>query len=51
MARIFDNIENDLLTMTESRTLDFKRISAKHGPMIETSCAFVNPVNFEERVT
>ena len=26
----------------ESRTLDFKRISAKHGRMIETVCAFAN---------
>ena len=31
-----------LLAATESRTLDFKRISAKHGRMIETICAFAN---------
>ena len=31
-----------LLAAQESRTLDFKRISAKHGRMIETICAFAN---------
>ena len=31
-----------LLGVPESRTLDFKRISAKHGRMIETVCAFAN---------
>ena len=31
-----------LLAAPESRTLDFKRISAKHGRMIETICAFAN---------
>ena len=31
-----------LLGIPESRTLDFKRISAKHGRMIETVCAFAN---------
>ena len=31
-----------LLAASESRTLDFKRISAKHGRMIETLCAFAN---------
>jgi ATP-dependent DNA helicase RecG len=31
-----------LLATPESRTLDFKRISAKHGRMIETVCAFAN---------
>ena len=31
-----------LLAATENRTLDFKRISAKHGRMIETICAFAN---------
>lgn len=31
-----------LLAAHESRTLDFKRISAKHGRMIETLCAFAN---------
>ena len=31
-----------LLAAHESRTLDFKRISAKHGRMIETICAFAN---------
>jgi ATP-dependent DNA helicase RecG len=31
-----------LLAAQESRTLDFKRISAKHGRMIETVCAFAN---------
>ena len=31
-----------LLAATESRTLDFKRISAKHGRMMETICAFAN---------
>ncbi len=31
-----------LLSTPESRTLDFKRISAKHGRMIETVCAFAN---------
>ncbi len=31
-----------LLAAPESRTLDFKRISAKHGRMIETLCAFAN---------
>ncbi|UUZ62045.1 putative DNA binding domain-containing protein [Polaromonas sp. P1-6] len=31
-----------LLAAHESRKLDFKRISAKHGRMIETLCAFAN---------
>lgn len=31
-----------LLAAPESRTLDFKRISAKHPRMIETVCAFAN---------
>ena len=31
-----------LLAAAESRSLDFKRISAKHGRMIETVCAFAN---------
>lgn len=31
-----------LVSTPESRTLDFKRISAKHGRMIETVCAFAN---------
>jgi ATP-dependent DNA helicase RecG len=31
-----------LLAATESRSLDFKRISAKHARMIETICAFAN---------
>lgn len=31
-----------LLARPESRTLDFKRISAKHPRMIETVCAFAN---------
>ncbi len=31
-----------LLAALESRTLEFKRISAKHGKMIETICAFAN---------
>lgn len=31
-----------LLAAPESRTLEFKRISAKHGRMIETLCAFAN---------
>lgn len=31
-----------LLAATESRTLDFKRISGKHGRMVETVCAFAN---------
>ena len=31
-----------LLGTPESRTLDFKRISAKHGRMIEAVCAFAN---------
>lgn len=31
-----------LLAATESRTVDFKRISAKHGRMVETICAFAN---------
>lgn len=31
-----------LLAAHESRTLDFKRIGAKHGRMIETICAFAN---------
>ena len=31
-----------LLHAPESRTLDFKRISAKHGRKIETVCAFAN---------
>ena len=31
-----------LLAATENRTLDFKRIGAKHGRMIETICAFAN---------
>jgi predicted HTH transcriptional regulator len=31
-----------LLAAPENRTLDFKRISAKHGRMIETVCAFAN---------
>lgn len=32
----------NLLARPESRTLDFKRISAKHPRMIETVCAFAN---------
>ncbi|MEM5364831.1 ATP-binding protein [Paraburkholderia azotifigens] len=31
-----------LLHARESKTLDFKRISSKHGRMIETVCAFAN---------
>lgn len=31
-----------LLAAHENRTLDFKRISAKHGRMIEAVCAFAN---------
>jgi len=31
-----------LLTTLESRTLDFKRISAKHTRMVETVCAYAN---------
>ena len=31
-----------LLSTPETRTLDFKRISARHGRMIETVCAFAN---------
>jgi ATP-dependent DNA helicase RecG len=31
-----------LLAAHESRTLDFKRISAKHNRMVETICAFAN---------
>lgn len=31
-----------LLATSEGRTLDFKRISSKHGRMIETICAFAN---------
>jgi ATP-dependent DNA helicase RecG len=31
-----------LLAAAESRTLDFKRISSKHGRIIETICAFAN---------
>lgn len=31
-----------LLAAHESHTLDFKRISAKHGRMVETLCAFAN---------
>ncbi len=31
-----------LLAAEESRTLDFKRISAKHKGIIETTCAFAN---------
>lgn len=31
-----------LLAAHESRTLDFKRIGAKHGRMVETLCAFAN---------
>lgn len=31
-----------LLTTPEGRALDFKRISSKHGRMIETICAFAN---------
>ncbi len=31
-----------LLAATENRTLDFKRIGAKHGRIIETICAFAN---------
>lgn len=31
-----------LLATRESRTLDFKRISGKHGRMCETVCAFAN---------
>lgn len=31
-----------LLAAMESRTLDFKRISAKHSRMVETICAFAN---------
>ena len=31
-----------LLATPESRRLDFKRISAKHGRMIEAVCAFAN---------
>lgn len=32
----------NLLARPESRTLDFKRISAKHQKLIETVCAFAN---------
>ncbi len=39
-----------LLAAHESRTLEFKRISAKHGRAIETICAFANAVNSEEQV-
>ncbi len=39
-----------LLAATENRTLDFKRISAKHGRMIEAVCAFSNTGNSEEQV-
>jgi len=31
-----------LLAASESRTLDFKRISGKHGRMVEAVCAFAN---------
>ena len=31
-----------LLAAHESRTLDFKRISGKHGKLLETICAFAN---------
>ena len=31
-----------LLASPESRTLEFKRIGAKHGRLIETVCAFAN---------
>lgn len=31
-----------LLAAHENRTLDFKRIGAKHGRMVETICAFAN---------
>ncbi len=31
-----------LLAAHESRTLDFKRISSKHGKLLETICAFAN---------
>ena len=31
-----------LLAAPESRTLEFKRISAKHARMLETLCAFAN---------
>ena len=31
-----------LLAATESRTLDFKRISSKHSRMYEAMCAFAN---------
>lgn len=31
-----------LLAAHESRTLDFKRISSKHGRLLETICAFAN---------
>ena len=33
---------SSLLAAPENRTLDFKRISSKHGRMIETLCAFAN---------
>ena len=36
-----------LLGALESRTLDFKRISAKHSRMIETVCAFANSEGIE----
>ena len=41
-AQAASRIEALLLHSPESRTLDFKRISAKHGRMIETVCAFAN---------
>jgi predicted RNA-binding protein YlqC (UPF0109 family) len=34
-----------LLAATDSRTLDFKRISARHGRMIEAICTFAHAVN------
>ncbi len=39
-----------LLAATENRTLDFKRIGAKHGRVIASVCAFANAVMFEERM-
>lgn len=40
-AQTADRITS-LLAATESRTLEFKRISAKHARMLETICAFAN---------
>ena len=39
-----------LLAAPESRTLDFKRISAKHPRVIETIHAFANTVNVKAQV-